>query len=87
MKVSDLAYIHDPLSRFVQAHKFLRSLQESENIAVAIRNESLLHLRKEGYSHRDIGELIGVSKQMIFSIEKKAKARGDIDEGILEDVS
>lgn len=75
MKASQLARVSDPLTRFVQSTKFLRSLLESEKAAVRIRDEALLTLLSQGYTQTRLAETVGVSKQMISWIVKKAKER------------
>jgi transcriptional regulator len=73
MKVSDLSRVPDPLARFVQTQKFIASLEASEAKAVEIRSGALLELRSQGYTLQAIADLIGVTKQRVGAMEKRAK--------------
>lgn len=79
MKVSDLAKIPEPYSRFVQSMKFLRSLKDAEAMAAEIRDRTLLELRDPSDIDRptqtDIAEEVGVSPQRISLLENQAKQR------------
>lgn len=77
MKASDLTTIPDDYSRFIQASKFLKGLEESRAIAMKVRDVSLLRLRRgeDRIPQSRLARDIGVNQQRISAMESEAMTR------------
>lgn len=83
MKASSLAKIPEPLSRFIQTTKFLRSLKITEEYAMKVRDQAVLELRDQGISQSELARRVGVTQQMISFAEKRARRRqGENDHSV-----
>lgn len=77
MRVSHLANIPDPYARFIQSQKFLRSLKATESKAAEICDRALLDCLEQGMKPKQLADDLGVTRQRIDNMKKRAKARFD----------
>jgi len=77
MKASELATIREPLTRFLQAHKFIRAMEDSREVALFIRDRALLDIRAEDnpLSFAKIGEPLGLTRNRIIQMYQEAEKR------------
>ncbi len=78
MKASDLGNIQEPLTRFIQTHKFIRALEESREVALFVRDQTLLELRaqEKPIPFAELAKYLDVSKTRVINMVKEAEERG-----------
>lgn len=76
MKASDLAHIPDPHSRMVQATRFLRWLEITQQEVTDLRDEALRQCVDE---HKEtqvsVAESLGLANQRVHQLLKRARAK------------